>query len=165
MTAIESDSVRRVRAALAAAGSPAQVIALAATARSAEDAARAIGSELGAIVKSLLFLVDGRPVMALVSGDRRCREQALPAALGHAGAGTVRRADAAAVRAATGFAIGGVAPVGLASPIPVLIDADLARFATVYAAAGHPHCVFATTVDELVRLTGGTLSAAIAEAP
>ena len=67
----------------------------------------------------------------------------------------MRRADADAVRAATGFAIGGVAPVGLARPVPVAIDAGLERFATVYAAAGHPHCVFATTVTERIAKLDG----------
>jgi prolyl-tRNA editing enzyme YbaK/EbsC (Cys-tRNA(Pro) deacylase) len=162
MDVLDNDSVKRVQAALTEAGSSARVVALAATARSAEDAARSIGTELGSIVKSLVFVVGDRPVMALVSGDRRCRERALPAALGLEGPVKVKRADAERVRAATGFAIGGVAPIGLVGPIPVVIDAGLERFATVYAAAGHPHCVFATTVAELVRLTGGTVTDAIA---
>jgi prolyl-tRNA editing enzyme YbaK/EbsC (Cys-tRNA(Pro) deacylase) len=168
MDVLDNDSVKRVQAALTDAGSEARVIALATTARSAEDAARSIGTELGSIVKSLVFVVGDRPVMALVSGDRRCREKALPAALGLEGPVKVKRADAERVRAATGFAIGGVSPIGLRRdggfepPIPVLIDSGLTRFATVYAAAGHPHCVFATTVAELARLTGGTVSDAIA---
>jgi prolyl-tRNA editing enzyme YbaK/EbsC (Cys-tRNA(Pro) deacylase) len=162
MDVLDNDSVKRVQAALTEAGSSARVVALAATARSAEDAARSIGTELGSIVKSLVFVVGDRPVMALVSGDRRCREKALPAALGLEGPVKVKRADAERVRAATGFAIGGVSPVGLKQPVPMLIDAGLERFATVYAAAGHPHCVFATTVAELARLTGGTVSDAIA---
>jgi prolyl-tRNA editing enzyme YbaK/EbsC (Cys-tRNA(Pro) deacylase) len=156
MSPLDSASVRRVREALAAAGAAAEVIALAETARSAEDAARAVGADLGAIVKSLVFVVDARPVLALVAGDRRCREKALPAILGLAG--TVRRADAATVRAATGFAIGGVPPLAHGTPLPTAIDASLARFPVVWAAAGHPHCVFATTFDDLVRLTGGTAS-------
>jgi prolyl-tRNA editing enzyme YbaK/EbsC (Cys-tRNA(Pro) deacylase) len=163
MDVLDNDSVKRVQAALTEAGSSARVVALAATARSAEDAARSIGTELGSIVKSLVFVVGDRPVMALVSGDRRCREKALPGALGIEG--RVKRADADAVRAATGFSIGGVAPIGLVGPIPVVIDAGLERFATVYAAAGHPHCVFATTVAELIRLTDGIVSDAIATEP
>ena len=74
----------------------------------------------------------------------------------------MRRADADAVRAATGFAIGGVAPVAHETPLPVAIDASLGRFETVYAAAGHPHCVFATTIEELQRLTSGTVTPALA---
>ncbi len=150
---LQRASVKRVAAALADAGAAAEVIALAETARTAQDAADSLGCALGAIVKSLVFAVDGRAVMALVAGDRRCETAALAAALGLDG--KVKRADADAVRRATGFSIGGVAPVGHPAPLPIVIDASLGRFETVYAAAGHPHCVFATKVDELTRLTGG----------
>ncbi len=152
---IERPAVRRVRDALAAAGSEARVIELAGTARSAEDAARGVGAPLGAIVKSLVFMVGGRPAMALVAGDRRCDTRALAAALGLDG--KPGRADADTVREATGYTIGGVPPFAHATRLPTAIDASLARFATLYAAAGHPHCVFATTTDELVRLTGAPL--------
>ncbi len=155
----DNASVRRVQAALHEARSAAQVVALAETARSAEEAADSIGCPLGAIVKSLLFAIDGQAVMALVAGDRRCDTKALPAALGMNG--KVTRAPADLVREATGFAIGGVAPVGHPAPLPTVIDASLARFETIYAAAGHPHCVFATTVDELQRLTGAALKDSI----
>ena len=159
---IAHPAVRRVQAALAEAGSDAQVIALGSTARSAEDAAASIGTPLGSIVKSLVFTVGGAPVMALVAGDRRCDTKALGRVLGLEG--KVRRADADAVRDATGFAIGGVAPLAHETRLPVAIDASLGRFETVYAAAGHPHCVFATTVGELERLTGGTVTPEIAVA-
>jgi prolyl-tRNA editing enzyme YbaK/EbsC (Cys-tRNA(Pro) deacylase) len=152
---LERASVRRVQAALESAGSEARVMALAETARTAEDAARSLGTDVGAIVKSLLFTVGGAPVLALVAGDRRCDAGALPAALGLQG--RARRADAEAVREATGFSIGGVAPLGHPRALPTAIDASLGRFATVYAAAGHPHCVFATTRDELARLTDGAV--------
>ncbi len=157
---IAHPAVRRVQAALAEAGSGAQVIALVSTARSAEDAAASIGTPLGSIVKSLVFTVAGASVMALVAGDRRCDPKALGRALGREG--KVRRADADAVRAATGFSIGGVAPLAHETPLPIAIDASLGRFETVYAAAGHPHCVFATTIDELQRLTDGTVTGEIA---
>lgn len=159
---LDNASVRRVQTALREAGSDARVIALDATARSAQEAADSIGCELGAIVKSLVFQVGGQPVMALVAGDRRCNEKALPAALGLDG--KAKRAGADTVREATGFAIGGVAPVGHPQRLPLVLDASLSRFATIYAAAGHPHCVFATTPDELQRITGGTVSEAIASA-
>jgi len=132
-------------------------MALSATARSAQDAADSIGCPLGAIVKSLVFLVEGKPVMALVAGDRRCDTDALVSAL--ARAGTVARAGAEAVRAATGFAIGGVAPLGHPAPLPTAIDASLGRFPRIFAAAGHPHCVFPTTLRELRHLTGGSVVA------
>jgi prolyl-tRNA editing enzyme YbaK/EbsC (Cys-tRNA(Pro) deacylase) len=157
---LDRPAVRRVRDALAAGGSAARIIALSDTARTAEDAARAVGCDLGAIVKSLVFTIGAQPVMALVAGDRRCNDKALKATLGLEG--KVRRADADTVRQATGFTIGGVAPVAHATALPMVIDASLQRFETVYAAAGHPHCVFATSVSELESLTGATLSEAVA---
>ena len=142
---LERPAVVRVRAALTAAGSAAEVIALADTARTAQDAADSVGVELGAIVKSLVFAVDGRAVMALVAGDRRCDTAALARVLGLDG--KVGRADADTVRDATGFTIGGVPPIAHTTPLATAIDASLGRFATVYAAAGHPHCVFGTSPD------------------
>ncbi len=154
-------SVERVRAALEAAGSAARPVALAESARTAEDAARALGVAVGQIVKSLVFLVGGRPVLVLVAGDRRVRPEPLGPLVGLPG--PVERADAAAVRAATGFAIGGVAPIGHPMRLPCVIDASLGRFERLWAAAGHPHAVFPTDLDELVRLTGGLLDGRIAE--
>ena len=116
------------------------MIELETTARTAEDAARSLGVPVGAIVKSLLFTIDGDPVMALVAGDRRCDTRALAPAFGRSG--LVLRADAERVRQATGFVIGGVAPLGHPAPLPTAIDDSLGRFETVYAAAGHPFCVF-----------------------
>lgn len=156
---LSNASVVRVQDALRAAGSPAQVLVLAETARTAQDAADSIGCPLGAIVKSLLFTVGGRPVMALVSGDRQCDTKQLGPALGLEG--KCKRADADLVRDATGFAIGGVAPVGHPAPLPIAVDAGLGRFENIYAAAGHPHCVFGTDLEELLRLTDGNLSDAI----
>jgi prolyl-tRNA editing enzyme YbaK/EbsC (Cys-tRNA(Pro) deacylase) len=165
MSNLENESVRKVRGALADAGFDDTVVELEETARSAEDAAQALDVELGAIVKSLVFVVGEQPVMALIAGDRRCREDALARALAldsEAELG-VHRADADEVRAATGFSIGGVAPVALALELPMVLDVSLKRFDTVYAAAGHPHCVFATNVSELKRLTGAIVSYNVAE--
>jgi prolyl-tRNA editing enzyme YbaK/EbsC (Cys-tRNA(Pro) deacylase) len=153
------EPVRRVQTALAAGGSGAQVIALADTARTAADAAASLGVPVGAIVKSLVFAVDGKAVLALVAGDRQCAVEQLPNVLGLAG--KPGRADADLVKQATGFSIGGVAPVGHATKLPVAIDASLGRFTQIYAAAGHPHCVFATTLAELSGLTGGYVSDAL----
>lgn len=156
---LNNASVKRVQQALRDLGSNAQVVELADSARTAQDAANALGTELGSIVKSLVFVVGDRPVMALVAGDRQCDAKALPAALGLDG--KVKRADADVVRAATGFAIGGVSPVAHPEPLPLVIDASLGRFATVYAAAGHPHCVFATSLEELKRMTPGVVAEGI----
>ncbi len=157
---LQNASVQRVRHALRDLGSVAEVIELSDSARTAQDAATALGTELGSIVKSLVFVVGGQPVMALVAGDRQCDAKALAGVLGLDG--KAKRADADIVRAATGFAIGGVAPVGHPEPLPLVIDASLGRFPVVYAAAGHPHCVFATSLDELARMTPGIVSADIA---
>jgi prolyl-tRNA editing enzyme YbaK/EbsC (Cys-tRNA(Pro) deacylase) len=156
---LDHPAVRRVRSVLREKGSRAEVIDLATTARTAEDAARSLGVAVGAIVKSLLFTIDGDPVLALVAGDRRCDTRALAPAFGRSG--LVLRADAERVRQATGFVIGGVAPLGHPAPLPTAIDDSLGRFETIYAAAGHPHCVFATTILELSLLTGGAVTKGI----
>jgi prolyl-tRNA editing enzyme YbaK/EbsC (Cys-tRNA(Pro) deacylase) len=161
MTRLDTEPVRRVRDALAEKGLGERVVELDETARSAKDAAKALDCELGQIVKSLVFAIDRRIVMALVAGDRRCLEQNLPPVFFLKG--TVRRPEAGEVKAATGFSIGGVAPVGLAQPLPIAIDRSLKRFDTLYAAAGHPHCVFPVSVPELKRLTGGIVSYNISE--
>lgn len=121
--------------------------------KTAADAAAAIGVEVGQIVKSLVFLVDDAPVMALVAGDNQLDERKLAAVHG----GKVSRADADAVRAATGFPIGGVPPIGHATDLPVYVDADLLRWSEVWAAAGTWTDVFPIPPDELVRVSGGTV--------
>lgn len=126
--------------------------------KTAQDAADAIGVEVGQIVKSLVFLVDGTPTMALVAGDNRLDEQKLSAATG---GGAVARADADTVRGATGFPIGGVPPIG--HGLPVYIDETLMRFDVVWAAAGTWTDNFAADPRELVRATGGTVCPLAAE--
>jgi len=123
--------------------------------RTAEDAAQAVGCDVGQIVKSLVFMLDGAPVMALVSGSNRLDEHRLAAALGGEAVG---RADADSVRAATGFPIGGVPPFGHASSLPTAIDEDLVAYDEVWAAAGTPRDVFAVAPAELVRVSGGTVA-------
>jgi len=156
-----SDAVIRVIEALEAAGLGDRVQELEATARSAQDAADSIGVELGAIVKSLAFKVGNDTVLALVAGDHKCLEKALPKALSMEG--KVTRPLAEKVKEQTGFTIGGVAPVGAINDLPTVIDASLRRFDQLYAAAGHPHCVFPVTFQELKRLTGGIVSYSISE--
>lgn len=128
--------------------------------RTADDAAAAIGVDVGQIVKSLAFRAvradgSGFVVMALVSGSNRLDETALAAA---AGADHTERADAAEVRAATGYAIGGVPPFCHATALPVFVDRDLLAYDEVWAAAGTPHDVFPLAPDELVRASGGTVA-------
>lgn len=145
--------VRVVAEALRALGSPAQVRMLPDSARTAAEAAAALGVEVGAIVNSLVFDADGTPVLVLTSGAHRVDVEAVAA---RHGLPPLRRASPDFVRQHTGQAIGGVSPVGHPSPLLTLIDEDLGTHPEVWAAAGHPHAVFPTTFDELHRLTGGT---------
>ncbi len=144
-------SVQRVADALRAAGIDVEIKELSASTRTAEEAAAAIGTSVPRIVKSLVFLADGDPILALVSGSNRLDTNRLGAALGR----SISRADAAAVRAATGFAIGGVPPLGHSTAIDVLVDRDLLQYDVVWAAAGTPHAVFPIEPDELVSATNG----------
>jgi prolyl-tRNA editing enzyme YbaK/EbsC (Cys-tRNA(Pro) deacylase) len=120
--------------------------------RTAADAARAVGCEVGQIVKSLVFIADDRPIIALVSGANRVDLDKLAAASGTTRA---RRADGDEARAATGFAIGGVPPFGHVSGTTVLVDRDLERHEVVWAAAGLPDAVFEVSPAALVRASGG----------
>jgi prolyl-tRNA editing enzyme YbaK/EbsC (Cys-tRNA(Pro) deacylase) len=142
----------RVQAALAASGSAAVVRELPDSARTAPEAAAALGVEVGQIAKSLVFMADGKPVLAVLSGSDRLDPERLAA---HVGADRVRRADADAVRQATGFPIGGVSPVAPDGPLRVLIDRGLEAYDVVWSAAGTPHAVFPTTFAELVKVSGG----------
>ena len=142
----------RVQAALEVAGLAIDVVKLADSARTAQLAAEAIGTELGSIVKSLVFLADGKPALVLVAGDRRADPVKLKALLS---ARRVMIADAERVKQETGFSIGGVPPVGHVQPLTTWIDESLGRFETVYAAAGHPHAVFPISFELLVKLTDG----------
>lgn len=145
-------AVQRVMMALGDAGIETTPMEFAESTRTAEDAARAIGVEVGQIVKSLLFMRGDEPVLALVSGSNRASLPKLESALG----GSVRRADAETVRSATGYAIGGVPPLGHPAPLRTLVDADLLHYDTVYAAAGTPNSIFPVAPSELVRSTSGT---------
>lgn len=145
-------NVRRVADALAAGGADGDVRQLADSTRTAAEAAAALDAPVGAIVKSLVFRADGEPVLVLASGDHQVDTAKVATALG---AAHVARADADTVRAATGFPIGGVAPIGHPAPLRTLVDRHLATYDVVWAAAGTPHAVFPTTYDELVRLSGG----------
>ncbi len=121
--------------------------------RTAQDAASAIGCEVGQIVKSLVFVAAGRPVVALVSGANRLDERRLGEAAGE----PVTKADAATARAATGYAIGGVPPFGHATDVPVYMDRDLLGFDVVWAAAGRPDSVFEIRPERLRELSNATV--------
>jgi len=130
----------RLSATLAAKGLPIHVVTLTDSARTAAEAARAVGCEVGQIVKSLVFLRGSEPVMVLCAGDRRVAADRL-------GLGA---ANADQARTATGFAIGGIPPLGHFTALPTLVDASLRRFATVWCAAGTPHDVFEVGTEALI---------------
>jgi prolyl-tRNA editing enzyme YbaK/EbsC (Cys-tRNA(Pro) deacylase) len=153
-------SVARVVTALAALDVETQVVEFPQSTRTAEEAAAAVGAQVGQIVKSLVFVAGEQPILALVSGANR----ADPAKLAALAGGSIRRADAEAVRAATGFAIGGVPPVGHATPLPTYFDRDLLRYPTVWAAAGTPNAVFPIAPADLVRMTAATVADLAADA-
>lgn len=143
---------RLVANALADAGVVGTVVTLPDSARTAAEAAAALGIEVGAIANSLVFWADERPLLVLTSGRHRVDTAALARQLSRSHVG---RATPEQVRAATGQAIGGVAPLGHPHRIETVVDVALADHPQVWAAAGTPHTVFPTTFDELVRITGG----------
>ncbi|MGC5013951.1 YbaK/EbsC family protein [Streptosporangium sp. DT93] len=145
-------NVEKVAAALREHGVPGEIVTFAEATPTAATAAAQLGCEVGAIANSLIFEADGDPLLVLTSGAHRVDTGLVAERIG---AARVRRADAAFVRAATGQAIGGVAPIGHPAPIRTLVDVWLGGHEVVWAAAGHPHTVFPTSFDELVRITGG----------
>ena len=154
-------NVARVLEAARVAGLQIDVERFPAGTRTAEDAASAVGCDVAQIVKSLVFVADEQPVLALVSGANRLDPGLLAAALG---AGAARRADGDEARAATGYAIGGVPPFGHRTPLPVVIDRDLLAHERLWAAAGLPDAVFAIAPDDLVRASGGRAAEVAASA-
>ena len=147
-------SAQRVQDALIAAGTDARVIELPVAARTSQQAADALGIEVGQIAKSLIFraVTTGQAVLVIAAGDRRVDEARISALLGE----PIERATPDFVRGCSGFAIGGVAPLAPAQPMATFIDASLRRFDVVWAAGGTPHCVFPIAPAELVRVSGGT---------
>jgi prolyl-tRNA editing enzyme YbaK/EbsC (Cys-tRNA(Pro) deacylase) len=123
------------------------------SASTAALAAAQLGCDVGAIANSLVFAADGAPLLVMTSGAHRVDTSRVAALVG---ASVVSRADARSVRSWTGQVIGGVGPVGHPSPLRTLVDVWLAKYDVVWAAAGHPHTVFPTSFEELVRITGGT---------
>ncbi len=150
-----SASARKVQQALDALEMHCTVVELPDSTRTAKEAAQAVGCEVGQIVKSIVMMgsVTRRPVMVVASGSNRINESRISALFEE----PVEKADAEFVRIQTGFAIGGVSPVGLAGQITIFIDEDLLNYSTVWAAAGTPHAVFAFDPRELPRMTGGKI--------
>ncbi|SFU33710.1 YbaK/EbsC family protein [Alicyclobacillus macrosporangiidus] len=147
------ESAQRVQDALRQKGFTNSVIELPDSTRTAQEAADAVGCSVAQIAKSLVFRTvhSGRPVLVIASGAGRVDEERIASLCGE----PVEKPDAAFVRAATGFVIGGVPPIGHAQPLTTFIDQNLLSLDTLWAAAGHPKAVFPLTPDELVRMTGG----------
>ena len=154
-------SAQAVADALQRAGVRGEVRQLDESARTAAEAAAALGCEVGSIANSLVFVADGQPLLVLTSGAHRIDLEHLAPQLGPGT--TLRRASAAEVRAATGQAIGGVAPLGHPAPVRTVIDRALADHPVVWAAGGTPHTVFPTTFDELARACGAVPVTVVAD--
>ena len=154
-SSVAGSSVERVRAALAAAGHPDTITAFPAGTRTAADAAAAVGCEVAQIAKSIVFRAGMRAAVIITSGANRVDTARAEAALGV----RLARADADWVRLTTGFAVGGVAPIGHLAPPWLLLDEDLLPLDPIWAAAGSPRHVFRTTAAELLRMTGAAAAA------
>jgi len=148
-------SAQKVQQALQAKGLACEVVQMGETTRSAEDAARAVGCDVGQIVKSLIF--EGRkshqPILVVVSGANRVNENTLKRHVSE----PVKMARADYVREKTGYVIGGVPPIGHRNQLNTFIDEDLLQYAEIWAAAGTPHAIFKLTPDQLQMITNGTV--------
>lgn len=146
-------SAQKVHSALRQAGFDGQVVEVPQSTRTAVEAAEAVGCAVGQIVKSIVFRAarSGRPILVVASGANRVNEKAAADLVGE----PLAKADADFVRESTGFAIGGVPPLGHTQPIETFVDEDLMNFAEIWAAAGTPNALFRLTPADLVRLTKG----------
>ena len=146
-------SAQKVQDALQSLGLTCEVVQMQAATRTAEDAAQAVGCEVGQIVKSLLFKSQQsqQPILVVASGANRVNEKVLGQQISE----PVKMASAEFVREMTGFAIGGVPPIGLRHPLMIFIDEDLLQYEEIWAAAGTPHAVFKLTPDDLKLITNG----------
>jgi prolyl-tRNA editing enzyme YbaK/EbsC (Cys-tRNA(Pro) deacylase) len=149
-------SAQKVQDVLRARGFANEVVQLAGSARTSAEAAAAVGCEVAHIAKSLVFRAkeSGRAVLVVASGTNRVDEKKVAALLGE----PIGRADPDFVRAETGYAIGGIPPLGHARALVTFVDEDLLRLDRIWAAAGHPHAVFPLTPEELVAMTGGRVA-------
>ena len=150
---LNKEPVRRVQEFIKQFDNELKILVLDTTARTAKDAANSLKCEVGAIVKSLLFKTDNSFLICLIAGDRRCSLNKLKKILQKK---DVSMANAEEVKMNTGFSIGGVAPVAHKTNLDILVDKTLKRFHHVFAAAGHPNCVFKIDYNKLIKLTQGS---------
>ena len=149
---LNKEPVKRVQHYISKFDQNLKILILKNTARTAHDAANSLKCEVGAIVKSLLFKADDNFLICLIAGDRRCSLNKLKKVLEKK---DVSMANAEEVKQTTGFSIGGVAPIAHNTKLDILIDKSLERFKNIYAAAGHPNCVFKINYDQLINITKG----------
>ena len=152
MTLLEKEPVKRAEKSITEYNNEMSVIVLDSSAKTAIEAASSLGCEVGAIVKSLLFKTENNFTLFLVSGDKKASLNKIKKTLNINDASMASPDD---VKNVTGYTIGGVSPVGHLNKIEILIDHSLARFENLYAAAGHPNCVFKTNFDDLQKITNG----------
>ena len=150
---LNKEPVKRVKELITKFDTKLNILVLKNTARTAKDAADSLHCEVGAIVKSLLFKAEDSFLICLIAGDRRCSLNKLKKILNKK---DVSMANAEEVKKNTGFSIGGVAPVAHITNLDVVIDKSLSRFQFIFAAAGHPNCVFKITYDQLIKITNGS---------
>ena len=149
---LNKEPVKRVSEFIKNFDSTLEVLVLNTTARTAKEAADSLKCEVGAIVKSLLFKAENNFLICLIAGDRRCSLNKLKKILNKK---DVSMANSEEVKKNTGFSIGGVSPVAHTSSLEILIDSSLNRFPYVFAAAGHPNCVFKISYEKLIKITNG----------
>ena len=154
MTVLNKEPVKRAKEALKKFNSEIKVIELGQTARTANDAANSLNTEVGSIVKSLLFRNEENFFLCLVSGDKRCSLNKLKKIFNSK---DLSMASPDEVKDQTGYTIGGVSPVGHKNKLEIFVDESLNRFKNLYAAAGHPNCIFKISFDELLNLTNGVI--------
>ena len=150
---LNKESVKRVKDYINKFDSNLKILVLNTTARTAQDAANSLKCDTGAIVKSLLFRTESNYLICLIAGDKKCSLNKLKKILKKK---DVSMANADEVKKNTGFSIGGVSPVAHLTNLDVLIDKSLNRFKFIFAAAGHPNCVFKITYDQLTKITKGS---------
>ena len=150
---LNKEPVKRVKEFITKFDTKLNILVLDTTARTAKDAANSLQCKVGAIVKSLLFRTESSFLICLIAGDRRCSLNKLKKILQKK---DVSMANADEVKTNTGFSIGGVSPVAHITNLDVLVDKSLSRFQFVFAAAGHPNCVFKITYDQLIKITNGS---------
>jgi len=151
---LNKEPVQRVKNKLKEFDNSLEVVVLDSSARTAKDAAESLKTEVGSIVKSLLLRTKTSFLLCLISGDKRCSLNKIKKILNQK---DVSMANADQVKEITGFTIGGVSPIGHLKKIKVYIDQSLSRFINIYAAAGHPHCIFKINFDDLCKISNGEI--------